>query len=81
MPSPIAIPPTNIGCMAKANPKKPRDDRINVAVPSQWHAVLRRLAANARQPITYALISLLIEAAGKEGIETPRPPWEDEAAD
>lgn len=79
MPGPSATVPSTLAHMAKQQPsKKPRDDRVNVAVPAPWHSVLRKLAAQQRQPITYALISLLIEAAGKAEIETPRPPWDEE---
>jgi hypothetical protein len=70
------------GGMSKKKPTggKHKTPRINVGVPEEWHAVLRKLAAKRQQPVLYTLISLVEQEATKVGIEdVPSPPWDEES--
>jgi hypothetical protein len=74
--------PVTLEDMAK--PKKPtggkhKTHRINVGIPEDWHAVLRRIAAKRQQPVVYAIIALAQLEAERLEIDTPQTPWEDEA--
>lgn len=67
--------------MAKDN-KKPsgahKTKRINVAIPEEWHALLRKIAAHNRQPLLYALVATLAAEAERLGLkEIPAFPWEE----
>ncbi len=56
-----------------------RKPRVSVAVPEPWHAVMRKLAAKAKQPVLYLLIALVEAEATRQGlIGLPRPPWLDD---
>ena len=65
-----------------ANPKKPtggkhKTHRINVGVPEDWHAVLRKLAAKRQQPVVYLIISLAAAEASRLKLpDLPPTPWE-----
>ncbi len=64
--------------LARMGKKKPnnRKPRLNVSVPADWHAVMRRLAAKAKQPVLYLLIALVEAEATRQGlIGLPTPPW------
>lgn len=56
---------------AHKTPRKP------VQVPEEWLVLARKLANIHRQPTLWFLLSLVADAADKEGIERPRLPWED----
>lgn len=61
--------------------KKPdkRKPRVSVNVPEEWHAVMRKLAARAKQPVLYTLIALVEAEATRQGlIGLPKPPWVDD---
>lgn len=53
--------------------------RVNVGVPEDWHAVLRRIAAKHRQPVVYAIIAMAKAEAETLGLtDLPTTPWETE---
>jgi hypothetical protein len=61
--------------------KKPnkRTPRLNISVPEEWHAVMRKLAAKAKQPVLYLLIALVEAEATRQGLlGLPTPPWIDD---
>ncbi len=67
---------THMGKSKKTDRKTPR---VNVAMPEPWHAVARKLAARAKQPVLFLIISLLEKAATEAEIEdVPSTPWEDD---
>lgn len=77
----IAVPVARIPDMAKKKPTggKHKTHRVNVGVPEEWHAVMRRLAAKRQQPVTYLLIALVKQEAEAQGItDVPVPPWDAE---
>jgi len=71
-----------LAVMAKS--KKPtggkhKTHRINVGVPFDWHAVLRKIAAKRQQPVVYAIISLAVAEAERLQItDLPPTPWESD---
>jgi hypothetical protein len=77
-----AIPhAARIGGMAKRKSDSGRHvkKRVNIGVPAEWHAVIRRLAADRQQPVLYWLISVVAEQAKQQGMtDVPVPPWEAE---
>jgi len=59
---------------------KHKTHRINVGVPEDWHAVMRRLAAKRQQPVLYMLISLVSQEAERVQLgDLPSTPWEAES--
>lgn len=65
-----------MGKQKKTNAEKRKTPRVNIGVPGDWHAVLRRLAARHRQPVLFTLIEIIKEKAEAEGIaELPPVPW------
>jgi hypothetical protein len=84
MPPAVAERPVNSPGMAakKKTSGKHTTSRINVGVPADWHAVLRKLAAKRQQPAIYTMIALLKAEAEKQGVgDLPLVPWEADAAD
>ncbi|HJZ56145.1 MAG TPA: hypothetical protein VKE74_14350 [Gemmataceae bacterium] len=81
MPSAVSDLPVTTGRMGRDKKRKPeadrhKTDRVNVGVPEPWHEVMRRLAANHKQPVLYLLIDLVNEQAQKEGFtDLPPLPW------
>ena len=70
------------GTTARMGKKKPtggkhKTPRVNVGVPGEWHAVMRKLAAAGKQPVLWFLIDLTAKAAAEAGMEHPPFPWED----
>jgi len=66
-----------MGKNKKPSGENRKTPRVNVGVPEDWHAVMRRLAAKHRQPVLYLLIDLVKEKAEKESInDLPPAPWE-----
>lgn len=65
----------------KASGGKHLTKRVNVGVPEQWHAVMRKLAAQKRQPVLWYLIELASREAEALGIACPIPPWEEQQGD
>ena len=61
--------------MAKSKPTggKHKKKRVNVGVPEDWHAVMRRLSAKRQQPVVYLLIALVAKEAEEAGL-TGLPP-------
>lgn len=56
-----------------------RKPRLNVSVPADWHGVMRKLAARAKQPVLYMLIALVEAEATRQGLlGLPTPPWVDD---
>lgn len=70
------------GKMPGMGKKKPagsdrKTHRVNVGVPEEWHAVMRKLAAKQKQPVLYMLIALVEQEASKQGLaDLPVPPWD-----
>jgi hypothetical protein len=62
----------------KSSSGKHTTPRVNVGVPEDWHAVLRRIAAKHRQPLIYTLISLAKAEAESLGFtDLPPTPWDE----
>ncbi len=75
----VRVRALRLGRMGKEKPDRGRRHRVNVGVPEPWHAVLRKLAAKARQPVLYLLIALVEAEATRQGlIGLPKPPWVDD---
>lgn len=77
-----AVPKT--GGMAKDKAKKPsggnhQTPRVNIGVPAEWHAVMRKLAARAKQPVLWYLIDLAAKEAEAAGVDAPPLPWSEES--
>lgn len=80
MSAPAAPVAVRIPRMAKKRPtgETRKTHRVNVGVPEEWHAVMRRLAAKRQQPVLYLLIALAKAEAEKLGVkDVPAPPWEE----
>jgi len=65
--------------------KKPKGgqhktQRQPVQIPVEWISVARKAALKKQQPLMWYLVSLLGDAAEKEGLDLPRFPWEEELA-
>jgi hypothetical protein len=58
--------------------KEKREPREPVQVPKNWMSVARKLAAEAKQPLVWYLLSVLAEKAEEAEIEHPQLPWEIE---
>lgn len=52
--------------------------RQAVQIPVTWIAVARKIAIKRQQPMMWYLVSLLGDAAKKEGIELPKFPWDED---
>lgn len=71
----MPVPCTDMG---KKKPKH-KTPRVNIGMPAEWHAVIRRLAAKRQQPLLYRLIALIEQEAEKEGLTgLPTTPWDEE---
>lgn len=53
-----------------------REERVPVQIPKNWMVVARKLAADAKQPVLWFLLSCIAEKAVEAEIETPPLPWE-----
>lgn len=70
---------TGMAKQKKPTGGKHKTTRINVGVPEDWHAVMRKIAAKRQQPLVYALIAVVKQEAERLEIEgLPPPPWEED---
>lgn len=54
--------------------------RINAGIPAEWHALMRRLAGQAKMPVVWWLIDLTAKEAAKAKVpdaEIPNLPWNE----
>lgn len=55
--------------------------RINAGIPAEWHALMRRLAGQAKMPVVWWLIDLTAKEAAKAKVpptDVPALPWIEE---
>jgi hypothetical protein len=52
--------------------------RVPYQLPLEFAQLARKLAGQRKQPTLWYLLSLIIEDAKANGMETPAPPWEED---